>query len=248
MSKHFDLLQQLENELVVGSEPHQPPVSPHREPTRKNNGQKRWASEEALRLVQQIFFLEAQAPPRVVVFAGIDHGNGCSQMCVSVAETLASSSRGPVCLVDANFRSPALPELFGTTNHRGLTDALLEQGPINSFTSMVTPDNLWLLSSGALAADSPNLLASEQFRERLQELHQGFDFVIIDAPPLIRYSDAVVLGQLSDGLVLVLEADATRRESASVVAATLRSAKVPILAAVLNKRTFPIPEKIYSKI
>jgi Mrp family chromosome partitioning ATPase len=249
MSKHFELLQQLENELVAGSEPHQPPpVSPAREPTRNNNGQKRWAGEEALRLVQQIFFLQAQAPPRVVVFAGIDHRNGCSQMCVSVAEILAANARGPVCLVEANFRSPALPELFATTNHRGLTDALLEQGPINSFTRRVTPDNLWLLSAGALAADSPSLLASEHLRERLEELRQGFDFVIIDAPPLIRYSDAVVLGQLSDGLILVLEADATRRESASAVAATLRSAKVPILAAVLNKRTFPIPEKIYSRI
>jgi Mrp family chromosome partitioning ATPase len=248
MSKHYELMQQLEQELALGSDPVQPPVSPSREAIRKNGGQKRWAGEEALRLVQQIFFLQAQEPPRVVVFAGIDHGNGCSQMCASVAEILAGSSRGPVCLVDANFRSPALPELFGTDNRRGLTDALIEQGPIRSFATIANPDDLWLLSSGALSADSPNLLASEQLRERLEELRRDFEFVIVDAPPLIRYSDAVVLGQLSDGLVLVLEADATRRESASLVAANLRSAKIPILAAVLNKRTFPIPEKIYSRI
>jgi Mrp family chromosome partitioning ATPase len=246
MSKHFELMPQEEEELALRSDPVQPHVSPSREATHRSNGQKRWAGEEALRLVQQVFFLQAQAPPRVVVFAGIDHGNGCSQMCASVAEILARNARGPVCLVEANFRSPALPELFGTANHRGLTDALLQPGPINSFTRMVTPENLWLLSSGALAADSPSLLASEQIRERLVELRQGFDFVVIDAPPLIRYSDALVLGQLSDGLVLVLEADATRRDSASAVAANLRSAKIPILAAVLNKRTFPIPQKIYS--
>jgi Mrp family chromosome partitioning ATPase len=57
-----------------------------------------------------------------------------------------------------------------------------------------------------------------------------------------------VLGQLSDGVILVLEADSTRREAASAIAANLRSAKIPILAAVLNKRTFPIPENIYIKL
>jgi Mrp family chromosome partitioning ATPase len=99
---------------------------------------------------------------------------------------------------------------------------------------------------GALASDSPNLLASDTLRSRIEELRSDFEFVIVDAPPLTRYSDAMVLGQLSDGLVLVLEADSTRREVASAVSENLRAAKVPILAAVLNKRTFPIPEKIYS--
>jgi succinoglycan biosynthesis transport protein ExoP len=246
MSKHFELMQQLENDLELGPEPARLPLSPSPETKQESNGRKRWVSEEALRLVQQIFFLQTQETPRVVVFAGIDHGNGCSQVCVSVAETLAKTTRKPICLVEANFRSPALPELFGTTNHHGLIEALLQNGPISSFAKIVTQDNLWLLSSGTLAPDSPNLLASEQLRGRLDELRQGFEFVIIDAPPLIRYSDAMVLGQLSDGLVLILEAESTRRDAASVVASTLRSARVPILAAVLNKRTFPIPEKIYS--
>ena len=96
--------------------------------------------------------------------------------------------------------------------------------------------------------DSPNLLTSDLLRERISELREDFDFIIIDAPPLNRYSDAVILGQHSNGVVLVLEADSTRREAASKVATTLRSANVPILAAVLNKRTYPIPEKIYSRL
>jgi receptor protein-tyrosine kinase len=213
-----------------------------------SNGHTRWANDEALRLVQQIFLLQTREPPRVVVFAGIDHGNGCSQICASVAEILAKNASRPVCLVEANFRSPALPELFGTTNHYGLTDAILEKGPIGPFAKLVNGDNLWLLSSGSLAADSPNLLSSDRLSERVAELRQDFEFVIIDAPPLTRYSDALVLGQLSDGLVLVLEADSTRREAASVAASTLRSASIPILAAVLNKRTFPIPEAIYKRL
>lgn len=201
--------------------------------------------EETLRVVQQIFLLQTQEPPRVVVFAGIDPRNGCSSICASVAEVLAHNSSRPVCLVDANFRSPVLSDLFGTSNHQGLTDALLQRGPIHSFAHPVNRHNLWLLSSGALAIDSPNLFSADNLRERLGELREEFDFVLIDAPPLSRYSDALVLAQHSEGVVLVLEADSTRRESASVAVAGLRAANVSILAAVLNKRTYPIPERLY---
>ena len=248
MSKHFELMQRMEKERSFISELNAAPASTVQRQTENGNHQDRWASDEALRLVQQIFLLQTQKPPRVVVFAGIDHGNGCRQIFASVAEILAKNARRPVCLVEANFRSPSLPDFFGTTNHHGLTDALLENGPIGPFAKPVDQENLWLLSSGKLAADSPNLLTSDHLRERIHELRQGFEFVIIDAPPLTRYSDALALGKLSDGLVLVLEADSTRREAASVVASAVRSAEIPILAAVLNKRTFPIPETIYKRL
>jgi Mrp family chromosome partitioning ATPase len=162
---------------------------------------------------------------------------------------LAHNADGAVCLVEANFRSPALPAYFGTTNHYGLTDALLGEGPIRSFAKPVSIDQkLWLLSSGALAADSANLLTSERIRTRLEELRSDFAFVIIDAPPLTRYADAIAIGQHANGLILILEAGSTRRDAAQTVAASLRSSNVPILGAVLNKRTFPIPEKIYRNL
>jgi Mrp family chromosome partitioning ATPase len=206
------------------------------------------AAEEALRLVQRVFLLQAQEPPHMVVFAGIDHGSGCSRICVRVAETLARNIRGSVCLLEANLRSPALPEMFGTTNHHGLTDALLQDGPIRLFAKLVRGDNLWLLSSGVLAADSANLLNSERLKTRFVELRKEFDFVLIDAPPLTRYADAIAIGQLAEGLVLVLEANSTRRESALEVTNTLRSAQIQVLGAVLNKRTFPIPESLYHRL
>jgi Mrp family chromosome partitioning ATPase len=80
------------------------------------------------------------------------------------------------------------------------------------------------------------------------ELRREFDFVIVDAPPLTRCADAIALGQLSDGVVLVLEANSTRRETALAAAESLRSSGIQIIGAVLNKRTFPIPEKIYNRL
>jgi protein-tyrosine kinase len=256
MSKNFELMQQAgkDQEFRPIRKPEPPPVNfgngggngHHRETEGPDLDQ--MAGEEALRLVQRVFLLQAQEPPHMVAFAGIDHGNGVSRVCVRVAETLAKNISGSVCLVEANLRSPALPAMFGTTNHHGLTDCLLQDGPIRSFTKPVRGDNLWLLSSGALAADSANLLNSERLKTRLAELRKEFDFVLIDAPPLTRYSDAIGLGQMTDGFILVLEANSTRREAALQVAEGLRAANIRILGAVLNKRTFPIPETLYNKL
>jgi protein-tyrosine kinase len=248
MSKNFELLQKMETRQALPSQEAVAPAFSLPHENGSESGRRHRVEDGALRLVQQVFLLQTEEAPRMVVFAGIDHGNGCSQIALSVAETLAGNARGAVCLVEANFHSPALPAMLGTTNHHGLTDALLREGSIRSFAKPVLSDKLWLLSSGSLAADSPNLLSSERLKARSAELRKEFEFVIVDAPPLTRYADAIALGQLSDGIVLVLEANSTRREAALAAAESLRSAGIKIVGAVLNKRTFPIPEKIYRRL
>lgn len=248
MSRNFKLMEQIEHERSFRAQPSSDPVSTRIDRIGERHDNADWAGNDTLRLVQRIVLLQGQDSPRMIAFAGVDHRNGCSRICISVAEALSKSAPGPVCLLEANFRSPGLPSLFGTTNHYGLTDALQSEGPIGSFAKPAGPENLWLISSGALAADSPNLLTAERVRSRLAELRSEFAFVIIDSPPLAHYGDAMVLGQLSDGLVLVLEAENTRRETARAVVDGLRSSKIQILGAVLNKRTFPIPQKLYDKL
>ena len=83
-------------------------------------------------------------------------------------------------------------------------------------------------------------------KARVAELRKEFDYVLMDSPPLNTYADGVAIGQLTDGLVVVLEANSTRREAAAKVTENLRAAQIKILGAVLNKRTFPIPEILYN--
>jgi capsular exopolysaccharide synthesis family protein len=207
------------------------------------------ANDEAMRLVHQVFLPQTDQSPGVVAFAGIDHGNGCSQICASVAEILAGDPLRSVCLVEANFRSPDVSGLFGETNHCGLADALTRKGPIRGFVRPTrVPRNLWFLPCGTIAPDSSRLFASGSLRERMAELRAEFDFVIIDTPPLRQYADAIALGQLADGFILVVEAGVTRRDETARVVASLRASKIGILAAVLNKGTFPIPEKLYNRL
>jgi Mrp family chromosome partitioning ATPase len=201
------------------------------------------ASDLMAGLVERVFLQPGGKPPRMVVFAAIDHGNGSSLIAASVARALTAVAPGAVCLVEANFRSPGLPRMLGTTNYQGFTDALLEPGNIRSFMKPMGNGCLWLLSSGMIAADSPKLLAAALTRVRFLELRAEFDFVIVDAPPLSRYADAIALGQLADGMVLVLEAGLTRQDAALTAVQSVRSYRIQVLGAVLNKGGIPISEK-----
>jgi capsular exopolysaccharide synthesis family protein len=253
MSKNFELMQQAEIAREPGA------TSPLKISASWNNGNGyghgngagldlvSLAREESLKLVQRVFLPRGVDRPHIVMFAGVDQGNGCSRTSAVIADTLAHSVSGSVCLVDANLRSPSLSQYFSVTNHRGLTDAMLQEGPVRSFAKQIRPDNLWLLSCGALHADSPSLLKSARLTARLAELRSDFDYILIDVPPLNQYADAIGLGQLTDGVVLILEANSTRRESARKVTESLRATNIPILGAVLNKRTYPIPEFLYRR-
>jgi capsular exopolysaccharide synthesis family protein len=252
MSRNYELLRQAQRNIPVAAPDDRALlkiVSPR--PVRNTNlpatagvDVDRISREESLKLVQSLFLLGG-APRRVVLFAGVDSRSGCSFICVDAATTLSQNTSGSVCLVDANFRAPSLPEAFGTTNHYGLADSLRTEGPVRLFAKPLMPRNLWLLSCGSAANEATTLLNSEQMKNRIQELRNEFDYVLVDAPPLSTYADAVALGQLADGVVLVLEANSTKREAAVRVAENLRAANVKILGAVFNKRTFPIPESLY---
>jgi len=234
MSRNYELMREMEQkQCFLSNYSIEPGLTAGKVSIRA--GPRQLASDLMAGLVQRIFLKPEEKPPRMVVFAAVDHGNGCSLIAASVARALTASASGEVCLVEANFRSPGLPRALGTTNYQGFTNALLEPGSIRSFMKPMGNGCLWLLSSGPLAADSPKLLAAERTRLRFLELRAEFDFVIVDAPPLSRYSDAVALGRLADGMVLVLEAGSTRQDAALCAVQSVRSSRVQVLGAVLNK-------------
>jgi Mrp family chromosome partitioning ATPase len=204
------------------------------------------AEGEYVKLVQRVFFRPTGDVPQVVVFSGIDPGNGCTRVCRKTAEVLAGASSGTVCLVDANFYSPQSPR--AESNISGLTELLAGGGPVRAYVHEMETQNLWTLSRGCNGSTRNNPIAIDMVRARLQELRQEFDRVLIDAPPLNQCGDAMAFAQLGDGLIVVIEANATRRQTARKVMETLGQAEVKVLGVVLNKRMFPIPDKLYRQL
>jgi Mrp family chromosome partitioning ATPase len=206
------------------------------------------ARDEVARLAQRIFLLSREGKgPRAVAFCGVEHGDGATWICAHAARAVAAHGSGTVCAVDLNLRSPALHSYLGATNHCGLADSLRQEGPIRKFLEPGPDSNLWVLASGS-DGDPMLLLNSERFRERMVELRAEFDYLILDVPPASHSSDSAVLGELIDGVVLVVGAHSTRRETARKAKENLQKGHVLLLGSVLNRRTFPIPEALYRRL
>jgi Mrp family chromosome partitioning ATPase len=153
---------------------------------------------DALRLVQQMFLVPGG--PTAVVFAGLEHQSGCSSICAAVAGTIAKQTGRPVCLLEANLRSPSLAEKFGIQNGPGLSEAIQQDGPIRPFLKQLADGNLWLLPAGLKTKGTDGVLNSSLMAQRIAELKSAFDFVIIDSAPLGESSDAFALCQSTDGV------------------------------------------------
>jgi Mrp family chromosome partitioning ATPase len=256
MSRNFELLQRIGREQTLYSStspalepepvPEQPVVfsGPIASPLVIASGE----LEEFTKLVQRLFIMPGNDSPRSVVFAAPERGNGCSWVCARVAEVLASQVSGSVCLVDANLRRPGLHSKFMVENHDGLSDALMKPDPVRGFAHNLGRPNLWLVSCGSSSESAQNLLSTDRMRLRLSELRAEFDYVLLDVAALGDANDGVLLGCGADGVVLVLKANTSRRESARKAMQDLQTAKARVLGAVLNQRTFPIPESIYKKL
>ncbi len=251
MSKNYELLQQAGYGLsgaqewpkeanAAAYEPTEAPaqVVPFLEPSIR---------EEALKLVHRLFLDTKLSPAKAVLFAATDANRDCDWLTAITGKLLAKSVPGSVCVVDGNLRRSSLPRVFGLEPERGVVDATQQEGPIRAFAKRVGPENLWLLSSGKVE-DAALVLNSDRLKERVTELRKEFDFVVVNGPSLSSFADAFVLGRLLDGVVLVLEANNTRREAAVRIVENLRAANVSVLGSVLNNRTFPIPAAIYKRL
>jgi len=204
--------------------------------------------ENAIRsLTQHLFVLQSPDAhaPKAVAFSGVDEGAGCSWVCARAGEALAAQSSGRVCVVDANVLNPSLHHQFRVENVRGFADAIADSEPMEKFVRRTWSDRLWLICAGSAPNGAPD---PARLRGRIAELREDFDYLLIDTPPLSRHADAALLGLLSDGVVLVIGSDSTRREAARAAKESLEATGAHVLGAVLNRRAYPIPAAIYRRL
>jgi Mrp family chromosome partitioning ATPase len=247
MSRTFHILHREESR----PEPtHHPGTSQtHADEMLQNRDRRAVADDEVMKLVQTVFILPdtAQAPG-AVAFCGVEKGAGCSWVCTRAGEALGEKVAGSVCIVDANLRSPSLHEHFHLERRPGFAEAIRESRPIREYARRFEGTNLWLITAGAAGNEPNGALNPERLRTRFLEMRSEFDCLLVDTPPASSYPDAVLLGQLTDGVVLVVGSNSTRRESARIAKESFKAARIPILGAVLNKRTYPIPEALYQRL
>ena len=204
----------------------------------------RFADEQIRWLVRQVFFSRERDAPRQVVFSAVEHTD-IGAICLQVGQILSDQVSGSICVVEADVHAP---ESASVLLNKGRPRASQKAFPPLRESSRKFSDQLWLVPLKTFLADQQNDLSSPRLRERLAELRLEFDYTVVQAPPAGLYSEAALLGQLSDGMILVLQANSTRRAAAKKVKQMLQATNVRLLGAVLSDRTFPIPQKLYQKL
>lgn len=191
-------------------------------------------SESVNHIRTGVMYSNVDHPPQVIVITSSVQSEGKTTLASNLA--LSYAQLGPTLLIDADLRRPRIKNLVDTGVTVGLVD--LVAGVVD-YKDCVKQDpgekNLFILKSGTAPPNPLELLASERFNVILQTLKKKFAHIIIDTAPVLPASDAVVLGQLCDCLLLAVQSDRTTHHMARDAIKRLNNSKVTVSGLILTQ-------------
>ncbi|MGC5327270.1 polysaccharide biosynthesis tyrosine autokinase [Brevibacillus sp. SYSU BS000544] len=159
---------------------------------------------------------------------------GKSFAAVHLAISLAQIKKKTI-YIDANFRNPVGHEFFGISNDKGLSSYLSQQISPEEIIHPTTFHHLQVIPSGPLTTSSSELLYYETMKSLLEHLKQQYDIILFDGPPILPFAEPKELASLSDGSVIVVEANKTSSDQLVQALAQLKKINAASWGIVLNK-------------
>jgi capsular exopolysaccharide synthesis family protein len=183
---------------------------------------------------------------KTILFTGTSSGNGSTSTAAGFAVSLAKTYQHKVLLVDVNLRTPGIHKIFNSPHAPGLVDVFNRQYP--SIDTKVL-GNLYIITCNEEYVDEINgFFGSNRFDDFLKKMREKFDYVILDGPPVIAYSESRLIGAKVDGVILILDCGTTRRRVAMKAKQEIKQAGGKLLGVVLNKREYCIPDWLYKRL
>lgn len=195
-----------------------------------------FAREQVRGLVRSVFFTGGASPVKQVVFSAADPRTDVGDICNQVGRALALETSAHVAVVERDTRE-----------EDGLDPRDGEKSAIKSWSTQ-TSINLWSVPAFRLRDCGEEPGTGRYWLSCLARLRNEFEYAVIHGPSAGISSEAALLGQLADGVILVLGAHSTRRATARKIKETLEGAHSRILGSILSGRRFPVPEKIYRRL
>lgn len=192
-------------------------------------------SEAYRALRTNIQFSAVDRPLKTLLVTSANPLEGKSTTVANLGVVMAQAGLS-VILVDSDLRRPNLHKFFGVDNKQGLTDALLQSTPnLDGYLQGTAIENLQVLASGPLPPNPSELLGSQRMRDLVEQLKGKADVLLFDSPPVLAVTDAAVLANQVDGVLLIVDAGTTRREAASRARETMAKVGASLLGVALNK-------------
>ncbi len=207
------------------------------------------AAESLAQLWGSLFLSPERTAPKSIVVASAEPGEGTTQIAAALALTGSLSEHGlRIALVDFNVGRPAVAGLLGLAPSPGVAEVIAGQATLESAIVQATAPGLDILPAGQADHNSLPLLRSERVGEVIRTLTENHDHVIIDTPAVNRHATAQALVGFTDGVLLVVKAGVTRRESVAETKKRIEHAQGKVIGVVLNQREFPIPGFLYRRL
>ena len=185
--------------------------------------------------------------PRLIGVTSTQPLEGKTTTACNLAMVLAYGG-ARVLLIDADMRRPGLHRTMGIENQAGLSHVLTGQARVRDVVRRTHDPNLLVMTAGRTPPNPSELLASTRMRQLLQNLASGpFDWVIVDTPPVLAVTDAVILSAHLSGLAFVVGAEMTRRVHVDRAIETLQTGQPRIIGVVLNRVDFDRNKYYYSR-
>ncbi len=194
----------------------------------------RTAEAEAIRALRTSFMVSSWAhPPRVVLVSSATAGEGKTTVAINLASVLAQ--QGKTCLIEGDLRRPMIELAMGLSAHAGLVEVLNEKATVDEavISSSEVPGLSFLLIK-SVPENPSDLLASGRMASVIKSLREMFEYVVIDSPPVIPFSDARSLAFSCDAVILVSRYGFTTRRSITLSAEMFSEMQVPLMGVVLN--------------
>jgi len=190
---------------------------------------------EAYRMLRTtILVAQAETPPKTLLFTSGMHGEGKTVTAVNTAAVLAQMGVR-VLVIDADLRCSACHTVLGIENRAGLAEVLAGRWVPSDVIRPTVSESLFVLSSGSVPINPAELVGSKQMRAVLASLQEQYDYILIDSPPVMLASDAMLLSTMVDGVVLVANAQRTPKQVVREARTRLTCARAKILGVVLNQ-------------
>src|SRR4026207_110273 len=144
-----------------------------------------------------------------------------------------------VLLIDADMRRPGLHQVMNLQNEAGLSQLLVGQSRVREAVQRTSEPNLFVITAGRTPPNPSELLASERMKSFLANLTEGpFEWIVLDTPPVLAVTDAVVLAGAVSAVVFVVGSEMTRRVHAERALATLRAGEPRAVGVGLDRVGF----------
>jgi polysaccharide biosynthesis transport protein len=192
------------------------------------------AAAEAYRMLRTSILLStAGHPPKTMMVTSGQPGEGKTTTVFNIALAL-TQLRAEVLVIDCDMRRPKIHKLLQMQKGEGLSTLLTHGGDPDKFISRTPVRCLSVLPCGYMPPNPSELISSEGMKALMRALSERFDYVIIDAPPMISVSDPIILSTLVDGVIIVVKSGESKGESVRRVCQDLSTVGARVLGVTLN--------------